>query len=204
MADTAARTTRAPTRRRAQSDGHASSDHKGAMVASAAAGLAIGLAANVARKLVVQAPTVLAGEWDQALAAEHALTLKVFDALEGTTEKNTAKRSALLMNLKHMLAKHDMEEANVIYPALREIGDVEAADHLTRDHGYIKQYLFELTELPKDSPEWLPKLKAFRAEIERHMHEEETDLFPALKARLTPERSKHLTLQMNKEGLKIA
>ena len=74
-----------------RSTGSRTGEHStGAMVGAAAAGLAIGLAANIARKLAVQAPTALAGDWDQALAAEHRATLKLFDALEATTERNTA------------------------------------------------------------------------------------------------------------------
>jgi hemerythrin-like domain-containing protein len=176
----------------------------GTLVGAAAAGLVVGLAANVARKLAVQAPTMIAGDWDQALTAEHQLTLKVFDALEATTEANTIKRGALLANLKHMLAKHAMEEENVIYPALREAGEIDAADELNKEHGYVKQYLYELTELPKDSVGFLPKLRKFRVDIEAHMREEESELFPRLKAKLSAENNKELTAQMNKEGLKLA
>ena len=176
----------------------------GAIIAAGAAGLAVGLAANVARKFAVQAPTLLSGEWDEALAAEHKLTLKVFDAIEATTEGNTTKRATLLMNLKHMLSKHAMEEENVIYPAMRDAGETDAADHLNQDHGYVKQYLYDLTALPKDSPAWIVKIRQFRSDIERHMREEETDLFPRLKGRLSAEKNKELTAQMNKEGLKLA
>ena len=176
----------------------------GKLIAAGAAGLAVGLAANVARKLAVQSPTYFAGEWDEALKAEHALTLKVFDAIEATTEKNTTKRATLLMNLKHMLAKHAMEEENAVYPALRDAGEAEAADHLNNDHGYVKQYLYDLTVMAKDSPAWIAKVRQFRADIEKHMREEETDLFPRLKSKLSAERNKLLTTAMNKEGLKIA
>jgi len=176
----------------------------GKLIAAGAAGLAVGLAANVARKLAVQAPTMMAGEWDEALKAEHQLTLKVFDAIEATTEKNTTKRATLLMNLKHMLAKHAMEEENAVYPALRDAGEAEQADHLNNDHGYVKQYLYDLTMMPKDSPAWIAKVRQFRTDIEKHMQEEETDLFPRLKAKLSAEKNKALTAAMNKEGLKIA
>jgi len=176
----------------------------GKLIAAGAAGLAVGLAANVARKFAVQAPTMLAGEWDEALKAEHQLTLKVFDAIEATTERNTTKRATLLMNLKHMLAKHAMEEENAVYPALRDAGEAEAADHLNNDHGYVKQYLYDLTMMPKDSPNWIAKVRKFRTDVEKHMREEEDTLFPQLKAKLTPEQNKALTTAMNKEGLKIA
>jgi len=191
-----ARTRRKPTR--------SDLNGAGAMLAAGAAGLAVGLAANVARKFAVQSPTYFAGEWDEALKAEHALTLKVFDSIEATTEKNTTKRATLLMNLKHMLTKHAMEEENTVYPALRDAGEAESADHLNNDHGYVKQYLYDLTMMPKDSPAWIGKVRQFRTDIEKHMREEETDLFPRLKAKLTPEKNKELTAAMNKEGLKVA
>jgi hemerythrin superfamily protein len=176
----------------------------GAMLAAGAAGLAVGLAANVARKLAVQSPTFFSGEWDEALKNEHALTLKVFDAIEATTEKNTTKRNMLLMNLKHMLTKHALEEENAVYAAMRDAGEAEAADHLNNDHGYVKQYLYDLTIMAKDSPGWIAKVRQFRADIEKHMREEETSLFPQLKSKLTPEQNKALTAAMNREGLKIA
>jgi len=176
----------------------------GAMAGVAAAGLAVGFAAHVARKLAVQAPAALAGDWDQALTAEHQATIKIFDALEATTEANTFKRGVLLTQLKAALSKHALQEENVIYPALREIGEIEAADGLNKDHGYVKQYLFELSETPKESPEFLAKVIRFRADVEKHVREEEGDLFPRLKLRLSDERNAELTRAMNREGLKLA
>ena len=176
----------------------------GAMIGAAAAGVAVGLMANLGRKTAVQAPTYLAGDWDEALAAEHAATLKLFDALQATTEKNTTKRSMLLMQLKHALAKHALQEENVIYPALRDAGQTEQADHLNHDHGYVKQYLYDLENMPKESPAFLAKVAEFRAAIEEHAGEEESTIFPSLKAKLSPEKNKALTAMMNKEGFKLA
>ena len=176
----------------------------GKLIAAGAAGLAVGLAANVARKFAVQAPTMLAGEWDEALKAEHQLTLKVFDAIEATTEKNTTKRATLLMNLKHMLAKHAMEEENAVYPALRDAGEAESADHLNNDHGYIKQYLYDLTTMPKDSLAWIAKVRQFRTDIEKHMREEEDEVFPAFHDSRSDEENGKLFAMMNWEGIKVA
>jgi len=176
----------------------------GAILGAAAAGLAVGLAANFGRKAVVQGVTAVAGDWDQALATEHKLTLKIFDALKATENKQKVKRSTLLMTLKHALMKHAVQEENVIYPALRDAGKAEAADHLNHDHGYVKQYLYELEILPKDSPSFLTTLAKFRTDIEKHMREEEDELFPAMKATLDQATNKKLTLMMNKEGFKVA
>ena len=193
-----AKSTRTP--RRAKSEGSST----GTLVGVAAAGAALGIAAMIGRKAAVQAPTALAGDWDTALAAEHAATLKVFDALQATTSKNTSKRSMLLANLKHMLSKHAFQEENVVYPALRDAGQAEAADHLNSDHGYVKQYLYELTNCPKDSERFLDILAKFRTDLEKHVREEEDTLFPTLKASLSDEDNKLVTKAMNKEGFKLA
>lgn len=177
----------------------------GQMIAiGAAAGVAAGLAANLLRKAAVQAPTVFAGNWDEALAAEHAAALKIFDLIEATGDQATARRSFLLMQLKHAVGKHAFQEENVIYAMMRDHGLTEAADHLNHGHGYVKQFFFDLTEMPKNDPAWLPKVKAFRAMIEEHMREEEDTLFPDLRGKLSPEQNKHVTAAMNKEGFKLA
>lgn len=170
----------------------------------ATAGLAVGLIANIARKAVVQAPTTLAGDWDQALAAEHKIAFGIFDAIQNTTDSQTTKRSVLLMQLKHALGKHAFQEENVVYPMLRDNGQTTEADHLNDDHGYVKQYLHELTMLPRDNPGWLPKVNEFRTRIEQHVREEENEIFPRLKAQLSAEENKKVTTAMNKEGLKLA
>lgn len=154
--------------------------------------------------MAMQAPTMLAGQWDAALAAEHAAALKIFDLLEKTDDSATARRSFLLMQLKHAIGKHAFQEENVVYAMMRDQGLTEAADHLNHDHGYVKQHFFDLTEMPKDDPAWLPLLKQFRVLIERHMREEEDELFPTLRAKLSDEQNRHITVAMNREGLKLA
>ena len=175
-----------------------------AVAVGAGIGLATGLLANFVRKAMVQSPTVLAGDWDEALATEHKMALGLFDLLEKTSDKQAGRRSFLLMQLKHALGKHAFQEENTVYAMMRENGITDGADHLNHEHGYVKQYLFELTEMERSDPAWLPKLAEFRAMIEEHMREEEQDLFPRMKAQLSPEQNKHLTVQMNKEGLKLA
>lgn len=176
----------------------------GVIAGAAGAGMAMGVLAMIGRKLAVQAPTYFAGDWDEALAAEHKAVLKLFDALQATAGTDRARRSMLLMQMKHSLAKHALQEEDVIYPALREAGEKDTADELNKEHGYVKQYLYDLENMPNGSAEFLPTVARFRADIEKHMREEEDDLFPKLKARLSEAKNKHLTTAMNKEGLKLA
>lgn len=176
----------------------------GVVLGAAAVGLAAGLAANLGRKAVVQGMSAATGDWAAALAAEHAAALKIFDALQATDETDTRKRSTLLAQLKHALTKHAVQEENVVYPALRDAGEIAGADELNHEHGYVKQYLYELENMDKASAEFLPTVAKFRTDIEDHMREEENELFPRLHAKLDEAQNRKLTLLMNKEGFKIA
>lgn len=174
------------------------------LVGVAALGLAAGLAANFGRKLMVQAPTMAAGSWREALALEHKMVLKLFDAIEATDDSQTAKRTMLLTQIKHALGKHAFQEENVVYPAIRDAGSREAAEKLIVEHGDVKHHLFELEVMPQDDPNFLPTIRSLRADLEAHMREEEDEIFPAFDQALSEEKRKQLTLSMNKEGLKLA
>jgi hemerythrin-like domain-containing protein len=170
----------------------------------AAAGLTVGLLANLLRKAAVQGPTVAAGSWDEALAAEHKAALAIFDLIEKTDDRQAGRRSFLLMQLKHAIGKHAFAEENSVYAQMRDLGMTEGADHLNHEHGYVKQYFFELSEMSKSDPAWLPKLREFHGYIRSHMRDEEEDLFPRLRGMLSEAQNKHLTTAMNREGLKLA
>jgi len=145
-----------------------------------------------------------AGDWADALTAEHQATLAIFDKIEETSDDQTFVRSHLLMKLKAALDKHAHQEENVIYPALRE-GDAAAeADALNAEHGYVKTFLYELETMPNDSPEWLARVRDFRTMISEHMRTEEEDVFPKFRNTLSEEENAKLTAMMNKEGFKMA
>jgi hemerythrin superfamily protein len=176
----------------------------GVLAGAALAGAALGIAANVGRKLFVQFSTGATGDWFDALKAEHALTRTVFDKIEATDDSQGLMRGHLLMKLKYALTKHANEEENVIYPALREANMAHDADALNGEHGYVKTYLYELETIPNTSPEWLARVRDFRTMIEEHMRMEEEEVFPAFRNVLSEEQNARLTSLMNKEGFKMA
>ena len=180
------------------------SGNSGVLIGAAVAGAAVGLAANMGRKLFVQMTSASAGDWADALTAEHELTRGIFDKLEATQDSQTGQRTALLVKLKYALSKHAIEEEMVVYPALRQANQTSDADHLSEDHGYVKTYLYELETMPKDSPEWLARVRDFRQMIEKHMREEENEIFPRFREMLSDEQNARITSMMNKEGFKFA
>jgi hemerythrin superfamily protein len=176
----------------------------GVLAGAALAGAAMGIAANVGRKLFVQMSSGAMGDWFDALKAEHQATLALFDRIEATDDSQSFVRAQLLMKLKYALAKHANEEENVVYPALREANQAHDADALNAEHGYVKTYLYELETIAKTSPEWLARVRDFRAMIQEHIRMEEDEVFPAFRKALTPEQNARITSMMNKEGFKMA
>lgn len=176
----------------------------GILAGAAIAGAAVGIAANFGRKFLMQMPAAAAGDWLDALKAEHAATLAVFDKIESTDDSQTTQRAALLMKLKYALTKHAHVEEAIIYPALRQANNAHDADALNSEHGYVKTYLYELETMAKDSPEWLPRVRDFRSMLEEHIRMEENEVFPAFRQSLSDEQNAKLTHRMNKEGFKLA
>ena len=111
---------------------------------------------------------------------------------------------SLLAKIKAALAKHAMEEENVIYPALRAANSAHDADALNGEHGYVKTFLYELEKMDAGSAGWLAKARTFRQMLEEHIRMEEDEVFPALKSVLDEPGNAKLNAAMLKEGMTLA
>lgn len=176
----------------------------GAVLGAMAAGAFVAVAANLGRKAVKQGLSAWAGDWDEVLAAEHEETLMLFDRLLATEDDQVMRRRMLLKKLTAALDKHAHVEEHVVYPALRDANDVHDADALVSEHGYVKTFLFDLSEMPAGDPQFLPMVRDFRELIRTHAAMEEEEVFPRLKASLTDEQNDRLTSRMNVDGFMAA
>jgi hemerythrin superfamily protein len=175
-------------------------ENAGPLLGAALAGAAIGFAANLGRKALMQGMEAAAGDWDEMLAAEHEMALGIFDKMLATDATQTFKRKMLLMKLTHALDKHAHQEEMVVYPALREANEATDADHLEGEHGYIKTFLYELNEMGPDSRTWLEKVREFRALVSKHAQMEEEEVFPRFKKAMSEEQNERITMLVNRDG----
>lgn len=179
-------------------------DSTGPLLGAALAGAAIGFAANYGRKFLMQGLESTAGDWDEILAAEHEMALALFDKMLATDESQTWKRSMLLMKLTHALDKHAHQEEMVVYPALREANMAVDADQLEGEHGYIKTFIYELKNMGPSAPNWLEKVREFRALVSKHAHMEEEEVFPSFKENMSDEQNAKVTGLVNADGFWMA
>lgn len=170
------------------------------LIGAAVAGAAIGFAANYGRKFATQAMSGATGEWDEVLATEHDMTEALFDKMLATDSSQTWRRKMLLMQITHALDKHAHEEEMVVYPALRRANENATARELNHEHGEIKTYLYELSQMKADDPSWLDKVRQLRDLVVEHARMEEEQVFPRFKKTMTEEQNAKLTELVNKDG----
>ncbi len=179
-------------------------ENAGPLIGAALAGAAIGFAANYGRKLMMQGMEATMGDWDEILTAEHQMALGLFDKMLTTDETQTFKRKMLFMKLCHALDKHAHQEEMVVYPALREDDQAGDADHLEGEHGYIKTFIYELSEMGPDGSSWLEKVRQFRDLVREHARMEEDEVFPRFKKSMSEEQNARITNLVNRDGFWMA
>jgi hemerythrin superfamily protein len=180
------------------------SDNTGPLLAAGFAGAALAFAANYGRKALIQGLEAQAGDWDEILAGEHDEALAIFDKMLATDETQTFKRKMLLTKLTYGLDKHAHQEEMVVYPALREANEAGDADGLESEHGYIKTFIYELNQMPADSPNWLEKVREFRDLLSEHAHMEEEQVFPRFKREMSGQQNDKITMLVNRDGFWMA
>ena len=174
------------------------------LATGAALGLVAGLALPQARKAVIQAPSLAAGDWVDALTAEHRMVQKHFEVLLETRHDEKARREILLAKIGSALTKHAVEEENVVYPALAEAGHADQARHLLEDHGQMRTFLYDLRRMSAQDPEWIGRVRQLWTALQAHMHEEEAEIFPTFRDALSAEENGVLTKMTHWEGFKVA
>lgn len=173
------------------------------LAVGAAAGFAAGLLADPARRFTIQHGEMLAGDWVKILEAEHKLVDKMFGVLERTTENQVLRRRALFKHVSWSLYKHGLQEEAAVYPAMRQARPQDF-DHLSHDHAEIKAFIYDLDRMDASDSRWLTVLRGFHELIQRHVREEEDEIFPAFRSSQSTEEVAKLTHRMMYEGFKIA
>ena len=176
----------------------------GAIASAALGGAMFAVAANLGRKAAVQGISASAGNWADSLAAEHKAMLSLFDKLLDTDDDQTKKRALLLLQLGHALDKHGYAEEHVVYPCLRENNETSVAELLENEHGEVKTFLHRLSNMPKDSPEWLGLVSEFRASFAHHAAMEENEVFPQMRAQIDEALDKRIARELNRAGFMMA
>ena len=132
----------------------------------------------------------------ELLTTDHTEVEQMFTQIESLPEGDA--RSELVTGVIRELSVHAAIEEQVLYPAMREA--LPDGDHLVEEaieeHQQVKETLAAIERA--DSPgERDPLLISLMGNVRHHVDEEETELFPKLRASIT-------TTELQEMGSKLA
>ena len=113
------------------------------------------------------------------LKEDHARVKKLLEEGESTTERGVKTRDQLFDRLKSELEIHERIEEEVLYPALKSHPKArELALEGYEEHHVVDTILAELEQTDPSDEQWGAKFKVAKENLEHHIEEEETEMFP--------------------------
>ena len=120
------------------------------------------------------------------LIDDHRKILSILDEMAVSPSYSKLRRGRLFLALKRKLAKHAMAEEDVVYPLVRNYSaSGDERKHLYDEHAEMKILLYTLEAQLKDRESWSATLAPLRDLIQRHFDDEERNIFPELRLRLS-------------------
>ncbi len=114
----------------------------------------------------------------QLIRQDHQKAKRLFERL-AETSSGTQSRPRLFAELKHELELHAEIEEKYFYPALQphdEAKDLVA--EALEEHSDMKEALAALEQGDDESDGWADRLDELQEDVEHHVEEEETEIFP--------------------------
>ncbi len=111
-----------------------------------------------------------------AITNDHRLMEQLFAQLKA----GEGDRRALVTEIEARLSAHASAEETEVYPAIaKAAGEREEVEHGTFEHLEAEHKLRKVANLI-DSPHFAQALDEFIAAVDHHVHEEESEILPAL------------------------
>jgi len=132
------------------------------------------------------------------IKADHERLKKLFD--DALANDDTDARASVVHAIRAELKAHERIKEDVFYPALRAAGP-EAKEIMLEgyeEHHIIDVILGELVGVPEDAEVWQAKLKVLRENLDRHMQEEEGEMFTRARKALSQETLEEIGVKMQR------
>ncbi len=131
----------------------------------------------------------------ELLKQDHRKVAELFKQVEAT--KDEKKHKQLFQQIKTALEAHTHIEETILYPAFEqheELKDLTLEAY--EEHKQVKTLLREITALSEGSERFDAKLTVMGEDVEHHVKEEETEMFPKAKKHYSKEQLAELGQKM--------
>ncbi len=113
------------------------------------------------------------------LEADHRQVEELFEAID---QAEGDARTPLVAELASALEAHMKLEEEVLYPEMAPATGEEALEEGNTEHDLARKSLQDMVDLAPDEPGFGAAMEATKAAIAHHVDEEESEIFPALRA----------------------
>ena len=135
----------------------------------------------------------------ETLKKDHKEVASLLDKLAAKSQRGSSRES-LFNKLKTELEIHSLIEERCLYPALADVDETSAlVEESIEEHDTVKELLGKLDTLSKDTDEWSETLKELKSNVEHHVREEESKLFPTAARVLSEEELEELEEEIEAE-----
>jgi len=136
------------------------------------------------------------------LIEDHEKVSKLFEQAENT--ENEKKKQQLFEQIKTELETHTHLEETIFYPALQKQEELkDLVLEAFEEHKQVKTLLREISNLADGSEKFDAKLKVMKENVEHHVEEEETEMFPKVEQFMDETQLEELGQQMEEEKKKF-
>jgi len=144
----------------------------------------------------------------ELLKNDHDEAKELFKQYEKAGDNALAKKLALFEQIRDALTVHMDIEETIFYPAVKAVRDEKVKDEVREadeEHHVVKILLGELGKMNLSDEQFDAKLTVLKENIEHHVEEEEGELLPDAKKKLSSELLEQLGDEMEerKEALLV-
>jgi len=135
----------------------------------------------------------------ELLKADHDEVRALFEQFRQAHEaEDTERMKQLQQQIFTELEAHTRIEEEIFYPAIREADEEalgEDVDEGVQEHHVVKVLMREIESVSGEDT-FVAKMKVLMENIEHHAEEEETEMFPEVREKMTPERLQELGAEL--------
>jgi hemerythrin superfamily protein len=135
------------------------------------------------------------------LKSQHRAVEKLFAQIDKAKSADAKQR--LFDQVADSLAVHATIEEHQFYPAVRAKRTEDILLEALEEHVGIKRVLADLLEIDASDHTFDAKINVLKEQVEHHVEEEETDLFPKVKKLLSSEELEILAETLEVERAEI-
>ncbi len=114
------------------------------------------------------------------LKHDHQTVKKLFSEIS-SGKGEAKKKQAIFAEIKHALDVHAAIEEEIFYPAVKKARSEHVRDEVREgyeEHKQVKGLLTEIADTNASEESYDAKLKLLQEDVDHHVHEEETKMFP--------------------------